>query len=247
MNRDEFTDFQREAIHELMRLNEICKEKFRISSWPRWDYEFEGGTLTFSQDGVPKVIAAIQVVGSTSISGGTWLWSWANASLPAKVTAAMGSVRAFGEAENLVELTRASSPDNEYLGWEMTAIAAKVLGSKGAYRCPGNNGFVYVVYTSIQFANEYPDSNREPKLIDCTTHGAGFQAFVCQHLISNPVQEWHSKERDKKNKWPDAWCGACDVFFQQEGEWNDKNESNLKIKILCHQCYELLRYKARPQ
>jgi hypothetical protein len=71
MDPEQFSVYRHEAVHELMRLNELCEQEFRISSWPRWDYDFDRGTLTFSQDGVPKVRASIQVIGTTSISGKT--------------------------------------------------------------------------------------------------------------------------------------------------------------------------------
>jgi hypothetical protein len=71
---NQFSQFRHEAVHELVRLNELCEENFRISSWPRWDYDLERGKLIFSEQGVSKVSASIQVVGTTSISGGTWLW-----------------------------------------------------------------------------------------------------------------------------------------------------------------------------
>jgi hypothetical protein len=71
------------------------------------------------------VIASFQVVGTTSKSGGTWLWAWANKSWPYKVTEAVRHVCAFGDAENLTELTQESLPDDEYLGWGMSAVAAR--------------------------------------------------------------------------------------------------------------------------
>ena len=153
MDSTQFSKFQHEAVHELMSLNEACEKEFHIGSWSRWDYDLERQTLTFSQEGLPRVEASIQVVGTTSISGGTWLWGWANDSLPPNVISAIEKVRAFGDAEDLTELTKADLPDDEYLGWEMTAIAAKLLGAKGAYRCPDDNGFVYVIYRSIGFAD----------------------------------------------------------------------------------------------
>src|SRR5271165_13970 len=125
-----------------MRLNKLCEEQFHLSSWPRWDYELEHGTLTFSENGVPKVLALIQVIGTTSVSDGTWMWGWANESLPSNVTKSVANVREFGHAGNISELTKAELPDDEYLGWGMTAVAARLLGAKGAYRCPGENGFV---------------------------------------------------------------------------------------------------------
>jgi len=123
----------------------------------------------------------------------------------------------------------------------MTAIAAKVLGAKGAYRCPGDNGFVYLIYSSLRFASDQSETEAISEEVECATHGKGFQAFACEHLISNPAQKWFSSEPDAKNQWPDAWCAACNVFFQRENAWNEKNESNTKIKLLCHHCYERLR------
>jgi len=224
-----------------MRLNEECEETFRISSWPRWDYELEAGILTFSENGVPKVIASIQVVGTTSISGGTWMWAWANENLPVKVTEAIRKVQAFGEAENLSELMQECLPDDEYIGWEMSAIAARILHSKGAYRCPDDNGFVYVVYSSIGFPDERVAPTPEEKHVECATHGTGFSTYVCEHLAAQPVQEWFSGERDDTYQWPDAWCAFCNIFFLQEGEWNERNESKLKLKLLCHHCYDKKR------
>jgi hypothetical protein len=241
MDAEQFSVYRHEAVHELMRLNEQCEQEFHISSWPRWDYEFERGTLTFSQDGVPKVFASIHVIGTTSISGATWMWGWANESLPPNVAKAVARVRAFGEAESIAELKEAELPDDEYLGWGMTAVAAKVLGAKGGYRCPGENGFVYVVYSSIGFAKSEPEAVLDPEKVECPDHGTGFAAYACEHLLSNPAQRWFSGTTDAEHKWPDAWCAACDTFFQEQGEWNEKNEPKMKIKVLCHHCYELLR------
>jgi hypothetical protein len=174
MDAEQFAAYRHEAVHQLMELNEGCEKTHRISSWPRWDYNFDAGTLTFSENGVPRVIATIQVIGSTSISGGTWMWAWANESLPAKVTEAVRRVRAFGQAENLAQLTQECLPDDEYLGWGMSAVAAKILRSKGAYRCPGENGFVYVVYSSLRFADEEPATPADgPKQIECVSMGLG--------------------------------------------------------------------------
>lgn len=153
MEAEEVLDFRHQAVHELMRLNELCGREFHISAWPRWDYDLDRGTLTFSEDSLPKVVALIQVIGTTSISSKTWLWAWANEYLPPNVKKAVEEVRAFGERENIPELIKAKLPDDEHFGWEMTAIAAKILGAKGAYRCPDDNGFVYVVYLSIGFVN----------------------------------------------------------------------------------------------
>jgi hypothetical protein len=137
-----------------MTVNEHCKKQFRISSCPTWQYDLDKAILTFSQDGVPKVVASIQVVGTASHSTGNWVWGWANDSFPSNATKDMKSVFAFGKIAGIAELTKPVLLDDEYLGWELTAVAAKVLKAKGAYRCPLRNetGFLYLVYLSIGFA-----------------------------------------------------------------------------------------------
>ena len=194
MEPEQFSEFQHKAVHELMDLNEMCEKEFRISSWPKWEYDLDRGTLAFTQDGVPKVLASIQVVGTTSTSGGTWLWGWASDSLTPKVTTQLAEVRAFGEAENISELTNAELPDDEYLGWGMTAVAAKLLGAKGAYRCPGKNSFVYVVYSSVGFADDSSPLAPSRNEVECSDHTKGFATYICEHLLANPIQEWFRAE-----------------------------------------------------
>jgi hypothetical protein len=106
-----------------------------------------------------------------------------------------------------------------------------------------------VAYSSIGFASSDGDKAIGPKQVECSDHGTGFATYACEHLISNPAQEWFSREPDDEDKWPDAWCAACDSFFQEQGEWNEKNESEIKIELLCHQCYEncVQRVSSLPQ
>src|SRR5882762_3034047 len=116
MEPEQFSKFRHKAVHELTDLNGLCEKEYRISSWPKWEYDLDRGTLAFTQDGVPKVLASIQVIGTTSVSGGTWMWGWANESLPPNVTKQLAKVREFGQAENIAELAEAEMPDDEHLG-----------------------------------------------------------------------------------------------------------------------------------
>jgi len=195
-----------------------------------------------------KVLAQIQAVGSTSTTSNTWLWGWANESLPTSVTARICEVRDFGNSEALAKLTEPKLPDQEYLGWELTAIAAQIIGAKGAYRCPGERGFLYLLYTDLAFANSSgvpsESTTAEREGINCETHGSGQKAFICQHLLLDPRQEWFSDLPSPTKPWPDAWCSECNKFYQAQGEWNDENEDQIEIKLICNRCYESLRTNA---
>lgn len=74
--------------------------------------------------------------------------------------------------------------------------------------------------------------------IECDAHGLGFQTYVCAHLAADPRQKWHFQMPTDQERWPDAWCSGCHEAFQREGEWNERNESELRIKLFCHHCYE---------
>ncbi len=216
-----------------MSLNEDCERRYRIGTWPRWDYYLDTGELVFSDGGVPKVVASIQVVGTTSKTSRTWMWAWANESLPRGVTERVLEVRQFGVTEGLSKLTEPQLTDNEFLGWEMAAITARIIGAKGAYRCPGDDGFLYAVYIDINDADSCVGAptklpSDEGK-VDCRTHGRRQQAFICEHLVLDPKQEWFSDDPNVTNPWPDAWCAKCDELYQERGEWDDENSGGLKI------------------
>jgi hypothetical protein len=83
-------------------------------------------------------------------------------------------------------------------------------------------------------------SDDDSTQVTCEEHGKASPTFVCSHLIANPVQRWHSDRVSKEKPWPDAWCDVCNEAFLSEGEWNEKNEESIDIKLLCHHCYESL-------
>lgn len=74
--------------------------------------------------------------------------------------------------------------------------------------------------------------------VECANHGEARATYVCVHLLNDPRQRWHCSYPTADKRWPDAWCGACDRLFQEQGEWNENNEDSLDIRLLCHFCYE---------
>ncbi|MES1153195.1 MAG: DUF6882 domain-containing protein [Dongia sp.] len=141
-NPEWYPDWRHEAFKELEAKNARLRGEFRIGDWPRFDYDIPAGTLTFSEEGVAKVIAEIQVAGSTSRGAGNWRWAWANTSVPPARTTDAALVRAFGEERGIPELVHESvrDVDLEALGWEMVAVMVRVTNALGAYRPPRGEG-----------------------------------------------------------------------------------------------------------
>lgn len=145
----EFELFVHALVHESMAKNDVCEQQFKIGEWPRWDYDDEQSTLTFSKDGRPQVVAEIAIVGTTE--GNQWQWSWANGNVPSERRALIDPVRAFGERNGWTKLTARFLDSDEHTGWEMTSVAVHVLGAKGSYRFPTDHGYAYHVYLGIRW------------------------------------------------------------------------------------------------
>jgi len=111
----------------------------------------EDATLTFSQDGIAKVVGEMQVVGSSQ--GESWQWSWGNPNTPDISKNKMNAVRSFGEEKRWEQLTTLFLPCDEYTGWEYASVASHLLHAIGTYRCPYEGGVVYLVILSSQFVN----------------------------------------------------------------------------------------------
>ena len=144
---DDYEEYAHERVHASMAQNDIWFEKYKIGSWPRWDYALDECTLTFSQDGEAKVVCDIRAVGS--VQDDSWEWSWGNGNLPDACKEQMDKVREFGAEKGWKKLTTLFLPNDEYLGWELASIAVHLLGGTAVYRCPDNATPGYLMYLAI--------------------------------------------------------------------------------------------------
>jgi hypothetical protein len=151
--KEKYDQFVRESYEYLNSVQTAAQRDFALGSYERFDWDQGRGTLTFSDKGVPKVIAQVEFVGSISTRTKTWLWSWDNVTILPSVKEHIAEVRRFGELHGLRELTTAKWEATEEDGWAITAVTARILQAKGAYRSPSNNGFTFVVFTSLEWAS----------------------------------------------------------------------------------------------
>jgi hypothetical protein len=79
--------------------------------------------------------------------------------------------------------------------------------------------------------------------VACERHGKCQTAFVCQHLFSGSGLgfNWAEDPENPDGQCPDAWCDACEVVLQEEGEWTERAMALADIKVVCALCYENLR------
>lgn len=128
-------------------------EEYELGKY-RWDVDQAKGKLIFSEAGIPKVIASIQIVGSYSTYSNTWQWSWANKSVYSELKKEVSKVKDYGVRHHFNELTTAKWECAEEYAWTLTAAAGYLLKAKGTYRGPIEDGYVYMLITDIKRAED---------------------------------------------------------------------------------------------
>ncbi len=105
-----------------------------------WQVDLAAGTATFGDD----LRLEIQLLGSESHLGGTWLWAWANAesNLPPALLHLGGWLRDYGTQVGVPELTEASFPLDRADGHRLALLASGLTG-RPYYRGPYDGGALF--------------------------------------------------------------------------------------------------------
>jgi len=154
MSEQEFQDVLRQANWFMRGQMEENRKAFQLDSYHRFDWDQWRGELVFSSGGTPKVVARIQIVGSLSAKSNAWVWAWANSSFLAPIRQAVLRTKEFGTERGIVRLIQPKWAAKESDAWEMTAMTAKLAEAKGAYKCPGQDGSTFMVFTDIRAVSD---------------------------------------------------------------------------------------------
>lgn len=99
----------------------------------RWDVDQEVGEIVFTFP--DKVVTApVQMIGSYSQAGRTWMAAWANPAVPDRISVASEEVRAYGEEHDIPILTMAQLDADAEAAETIAAIACRITRSAGIYR-----------------------------------------------------------------------------------------------------------------
>ncbi|AEV82014.1 hypothetical protein ACWT_0998 [Actinoplanes sp. SE50] len=94
--------------------------------------------IVFSRGGREFLHGRITVIGSVDHAQQTWLWSWANDSLPQAVLGDIAGVRDFGERHGFPLLVRPGFHAEQKPVAQAKTVAADVLDAEGLWFQPGD-------------------------------------------------------------------------------------------------------------
>lgn len=239
----DFEAYSNRCSNEMSSLQNDFMQLYDISSYEHWYYDHGIGAFHFKADNGRNLYFKYVDVGSFSTKTNTWNWSWDNQSTPGHVKSRLKKVQAFGVINNYDRLTTGLINGDEYTGWELTTVAAKLLSAIGMYRIPHEHLFIYFVFVNELTKEQY--DKLKDKYVACDVHNSGRTAFVCQHLINSEYLGFNeafdfelSIEEDDDYQ---AWCNECEKVRAKEGEWNDESIAFADIKVVCEECYFVIK------
>jgi hypothetical protein len=158
MPKAEYDQLVTEAMSYLNERQDSLDSEYGLEKLRRPAWDQRTGELTFTDSAGGKVVAKIQMVGSLSKTQGTWMWAWANPTVRGPVKSGAETVRRYGQQYRISRLTAREWPAKTKEAWQMTAVSARVLNARGAYRTEDADGITYMVITSIGRPGEPADS-----------------------------------------------------------------------------------------
>ncbi|MEJ1241180.1 DUF6882 domain-containing protein [Chryseolinea sp. T2] len=240
MLNEAFESYKDQCVEHLSVLQEEFMKLYDIESYEHWFYDHGIGAFHFKSDDGRNLYFKYVEVGSFSTERNTWMWSWENDSVPKHVIRGIEKVKAFGQQRGFNTLLEGVVADgDDYTGWALTAITAKLLSAIGAYRAPHEHLLIYFVFTNELTQEQYDELKN--KYVECEAHGMSRVAFVCQHLLKGSNLGFHETIESNPLTDPDddyqAWCDDCEIAWIREGEWNATFKAFVDLKIVCDQCY----------
>lgn len=127
----DWSAWSRDAVALMQSRNAAWIERYGLSEAP-FNWNLENATMRFTRP-VGDVVAELCFVGSASTHDGTFLWAWANETIPNHAWQRLHAVIGFGQEHDLGLLTTPEWAGGRAEGLEMVAVAGRVLDADGAF------------------------------------------------------------------------------------------------------------------
>lgn len=152
MSSFDFDSYLAQAQDELEQKQTALGVEYGIGTYDRFVVDYVFGSLDFFHHEAPKVQTSIIPVATHLPAHGSLKWAWANEQYPSDVRNAASRTKELTELTGLELFHDELVECDESMAWEITALACKLLGAKGAYRMPHGHIHSYVLIAEIRSA-----------------------------------------------------------------------------------------------
>jgi hypothetical protein len=131
----------------LKRTTAAHHKHWQLGEADRWDLDGPVLRWTFEDRAAE---ANVQVIGSYSTGARSWMWGWANQSLPAHLRSSSETVRVSGEAHGHTMLTVPTVEGiSEDEAADFCAIGFRLMRATGFYRATGEQVALYLAFGPV--------------------------------------------------------------------------------------------------
>ncbi|MFJ3526520.1 DUF6882 domain-containing protein [Streptomyces sp. NPDC090132] len=131
-------------------------ERYGLSGDVQYDWSMDDAQITWSRDGKVFLTGRLTVIGSVSLAQQTWLWSWANESIPDPALGGMERVRQYGEENDYPVLPWPGFKSDPELVAEARMVAASVLDAEGLWAESVDGVQLHFMVHDLALADERP-------------------------------------------------------------------------------------------
>jgi hypothetical protein len=132
----EATHLVQHVMQTVRATQDAANLRWGLPTRSRWDFENEKSTLTLSGSFQVSVVADVRLVGSFSVQSSSFQWAWATYGDNSRQGRSITPLRVFGEVRGLRKLITDNWRCEEADAWEMTCLAAYLLGAEAVYCAP---------------------------------------------------------------------------------------------------------------
>lgn len=130
----ELSAFIDESWNEMEVVQDLLERNHGLLS-RAWNLDQTKGIILLTAKDKSTLVFDVSAVGS--ISNGSWMWAWANQSILTSLSQESLELKGLAKVTGLRFFNDPVWDDvNDEDGWRASAIALKVLGGLGIYRCP---------------------------------------------------------------------------------------------------------------
>jgi hypothetical protein len=124
--------------------------EFGVDYSMQFEWNTEKAEIVFSSEGVSIVRADLQFVGSIAGGKRTWLWGWANESIPPAATSRLAQIRQYGEEQGFSKLTEPKWVPEDSDGHDIMIVSAWILGAPAFFHDHAGNAALFFVLDRFQ-------------------------------------------------------------------------------------------------
>ena len=148
--------WSREAVEMMVAKNAEWPKQFGLQGSPAYRWDLDSATLVLDAP-LHQVVATVCLVGTSSDSENSFLWSWANEAVPKQHGEALEVVHDFGREHHLALLTTVRIQGGRPEATECLCIAARLQRAMGTFIDKQGDVTLYFTILHAQLVPE-PDT-----------------------------------------------------------------------------------------